>query len=80
MVHRVERDAALQAGRLVAQPRGHPSVRALMHAKRKDENDEFEYRFDEVRLLQKDSPLAGNFRLAWWVAGSLRLGFSRRRF
>jgi len=39
-------------------------VRALMHTERKDEDYELEYRFDEVELLQKISPKAGNLRLA----------------
>jgi hypothetical protein len=43
-----------------------------MHAKRKDENYEFENRFNEVGLLQTDSPQAGNLRLARWVEKARR--------
>jgi hypothetical protein len=39
-----------------------------MYTERKNEDNEFKYRFDEVRLLQTKSPLAENFRVAWWVS------------
>jgi hypothetical protein len=42
VVHGVERNAALKAGGLVAQARGHPGMGALMHAERKDQQNELE--------------------------------------
>jgi hypothetical protein len=56
MIHGVQRDAALKASGLIAQTRGHPGMRTLMHTERKDEDNEFKYRFNQVSLLQKDSP------------------------
>jgi hypothetical protein len=41
-----------------------------MHAKRKDEDSEFEKRSDKVGLLQTDSPQTGNLRLAWRVVAT----------
>ena len=63
--HGVERDAPQHAGGLVAQPRGHPGVRALMHAERKKKQDELEDGDDEGAGLQTNSPRAGKLRLAW---------------
>jgi hypothetical protein len=58
--HGVERDAPQHASGLIAQPGGHPGVGALMHAERKDKQNELKYRFDQVGLLQTNSPVAEN--------------------
>jgi hypothetical protein len=59
VIHGVKCDAALHAGGLVAEARGHPRVGALMNAKRKDENDKLKNGFDELGLLQTHSPSGG---------------------
>jgi hypothetical protein len=69
MVHRVQRDSAFHARRLVAQARGHPGMGALMHTERKDEQDELEDGNNQVGLLQTRSPRAGKLSLAWRVDG-----------
>ena len=44
----VERDPALQARGLVAEPGGHPGVGALVEGEREEEDDEFKEGEDEV--------------------------------
>ena len=57
VVHGVERDSPHQAGSLVAQPRGHPGVGALMHAEREEEQDELEDGNNEAAGCQTKSPM-----------------------
>ena len=52
VIHGVEGDTTLQTSRLVAKPRSHPGMCALMHAERENEDHELELRFDKVGLLQ----------------------------
>ena len=52
MIDRIERNAALKAGGLIAEARRHPSMRALMETEREDEQDEFEDRDCKLSRLQ----------------------------
>ena len=56
VIHRVQRDAPFQAGRLVTQPRGHPRVRALVKAQREEEQHKLENGNDEACRLQSKTP------------------------
>lgn len=69
VVHGVEGYAALQAGGLVSQPRGHPRMRALVKAQRKNEQDKFEDGNDKAAGLQCTLQGASKLRLAWRVRG-----------
>jgi hypothetical protein len=46
----------LHSGRLVAEPRSHPRVAALMDAQRKDEQNEFEQGKGKGCRLQANAP------------------------
>ena len=56
MVHGVQRDPALHSRRLVAKPRGHPRVRALMKTERKKHQDELKDGNKKCTRLQTASP------------------------
>jgi hypothetical protein len=56
VVHGIQRHTTLQARRLIAQPRSHPGMRALMKAQRKDEQDKFENGDDKTTRLQRSAP------------------------
>ena len=56
VVHGVERDAAFEAGGLIAQQRRRPGMRALMKAQRKDEQNELENGNEEGGGLQTNAP------------------------
>ena len=60
VIHGIERDPALQARRLVAQPRGHPRMRALMHAQGKKQQNELKDCNEKAVWLQRDTPRTGN--------------------
>ena len=66
VVDGVERDAALQAGRLVAEAGGHPGVGALVKTEREKEQDKLEYGNNECSGLQGNTP---KFRLLRRVFG-----------
>jgi len=48
VVCRIEADAALEASGLIAKPRGHPGMRALVYGEREEQDDKFEERDDQV--------------------------------
>ena len=56
VVHGVEGDAALQAGGLVAEARGHPGMGALVNTERKQQQNEFKDGNEKGAGLQAESP------------------------
>ena len=64
VVDGIEGNAALQARGLVAQPRSHPGMGTLMHAKRKDEQNKLEHSDREFGRLHQTLPGFGKAQVS----------------
>ena len=72
VVDGVQGDAALHSCGLVAEPRRHPGVRALVHAQREDEQNKLEDCNCKFGRLHQTLPGFGKLRLAWCGALAFR--------